>query len=283
MRASADREVATKCCANPFAGAMDVTGVSGFHHQVAARVMSATPWGSNDQMVPALERGPRVASCRSGLLVVTATAAGAAMIAGIHKEVDLPVRGPAMTTDTSSHPWRTVIPPGTVFPIGRPWASGASRSAPGRSRAAVAAVAAGVIPPSWPTGAIRRANGSTRVRRPDPERHTSTPAPASTSSRTGTPMSRTVAFPPGHARCPVPRSASSWNGLPGAGCPAPPAATVTAAHTNPTAARRTTTSPTAHTQMRSGFDDGARLLMPRSPVVARCAGPPGRPTVCWCR
>jgi len=103
-------------------------------------------WGSNTHTVPRLQRGSRVASCTSALFEVTTTGPGADMIAGIARDVDFPVRGPAIATPTPSQSIRTGRCPSTVRPNSTPCSSPEDIFTPGRSRCAVAFTSRPVIP-----------------------------------------------------------------------------------------------------------------------------------------
>jgi len=135
-----------RCPARASAVFGECTEASRFTHHGQSCPLLEMCWGSNTHTVPRLPRGVRVASCTSALFEVTTTGPGADMIAGIARDVDFPVRGPAIATPTPSQSIRTGRCPSTVRPNSTPCSSPEDICTPGRSRCAVAFTSRPVIP-----------------------------------------------------------------------------------------------------------------------------------------
>src|SRR5690606_9178797 len=89
------REPTEKCWVSLYAFSSSVTYESGFHHQWGSSW--AIFCGSKTHTGAVSSRTPRVPSTTSRLFEVETTAPGASRIAGMTREVDLPVRGPQMS------------------------------------------------------------------------------------------------------------------------------------------------------------------------------------------
>ncbi|CAB4937910.1 unannotated protein [freshwater metagenome] len=197
-----------------------VTCLSGFHQNVSC-TDPLTACRSNTHTCPYRSRPRRVAAYRSGLLLVTIVAPGAAKAARTARATVFPIRVPARATITISHDRYTGLSPTTVVPRRNPHDRGSDLWNWGIRRCD----SLGDTPRSLFGATIVRAARSTSVR-PLPRRTAIGSATATIDTTNATAMAVDCH---GQGRCPVKDSNTPWIGLP---LGSPPARNVPAHHDN---------------------------------------------------